>query len=114
MTEEKQSVQEIRNERGEVGVATSSLTIKQLWHRAHFSLVKANDKQHPGRKRLVENLGAPSLKQFARTLMKGGNEVALAWFANKSGENCKTRSESNVRAARESGLASKLARKATK
>jgi len=114
MSEEKQSVQEVRGERGELGVATASLTIKDRWHSEHFKLVDTSDKAHPHRRTFVKNAGAPSLKAFARALLKSGDENAKEWFANKRGDNRQERSEANVKLASLCASASKLARKKSK
>ena len=111
MSEEKQSVQEVRGERGELGVATASLTIKQRWHEEHFKLVDTSDKAHPHRRTYVRNPGAPSLKAFARTLLKSGDANAKEWFGNKRGAKDQKRSEANVKLAALCASASKAARK---
>lgn len=114
MADEKQSVQEVRGERGELGVATASLTIKQRWHEEHFTLVDTSDKQHPHRRTYRANPGAPSLKKFARALAKDGDKVAKEWLGNKLGAKDQPRSEANVKLAALTGSASKLARKSKK
>jgi hypothetical protein len=111
---EEQSVQEVRGESGEVGTATAALLIKQQWHEKHFKLVSTKDQEHPNRKSYQALPGAPSLKQFARGLLKANDPVAQAWFANKTGEQNQKTSEANLKAARETALATKLSRKKTK
>jgi hypothetical protein len=114
MAEEKQSVQEVRGERGELGVATASLTIKQCWHEEHFNLVDTSDKSHPHRRSYVKKPGVPSLKKFARALAKDGDQNAKEWLSNKLGGKAQKRSDTNIKAARETSMASKLARKSKK
>ena len=109
--QEKQSVQEVRGERGELGVATAGLTIKQRWHEEHFNLVDTSDKSHPHRRSYQAKPGAPSLKKFARALLKSGDQNAKDWFANKLGRNNQKRSEANVKLAALCASASKAARK---
>jgi len=100
--------------KGEVGTATAGLTIHQKWHEAHFTRVNAEDKWNPTKRVWVQNPGAPSLKQFARQLLKDGDPVAKEWFANKRGAKNEKRSEANIKAQREAAMASKAARKKTK
>lgn len=97
----------VRGERGEVGTATASLTVKQLWHRACF--VKDEDK-------LVRKPDAVSLKQFARTLLKqdDGSQVAKSWFAHKAGSLNKGRSENSLKRIGLEKAATKSARRGKK
>jgi hypothetical protein len=93
---EKEAPKEVsRGDRGEVGQATPGLTIRQMWHEAHFSRKDVGDKHNPRKRVWVRNHAAPSLKKFARELAKSGNEVAKAWFANKDQTNNPGRSEKN-------------------
>jgi len=71
-----------KGERGILGEATASLTIKSLWHAEHFTLV---DKGNKKTQHWVKRTGAPSLKAYARKLVSTGNETAVSWFSNKSG-----------------------------
>jgi hypothetical protein len=112
--QEKQSVQEVRGERGELGVATAGLTIKQRWHEEHFNLVDTSDKAHPHRRSYVRKPGAVSLKAFARALVKSGDANAKEWLGNKLGAKDQKRSDANIKAARETAMASKSARKSKK
>jgi len=100
--------------RGEVGTATPALTIRQKWHEAHFKRVSADDKHNPTKRLWVPNGGAPSLKKFARELLKTGDPVAKEWFANKKGDKNLKRSDANIKAQREAAMASKAARKKSK
>lgn len=111
---EENSVQDTRGPSGEVGTATAGLTVKQLWHSKHFKLVDTHDQEHPHRKSFEALPGTPSLKQFARTLLKSGDATATSWFDNKSGGLNQKRSDANVKAASLTSMASKLARKKTK
>lgn len=78
-----------RGDRGELGTATAGLTIRQRWH---------------------AEAGGGSLKQFARKLLKEGDAVAQEWFANKRGAKNQKRSDTNIKAAKETSMASKAAR----
>lgn len=71
-----------KGEKGLVGEATASLTIKSLWRAEHFTLV---DKGNKHNQHWVKRPGAPSLKAYARKLVSAKNEVAISWFSNKSG-----------------------------
>lgn len=89
-----------RGQRGEVGTASASQTIKKLWHNEGGNL---------------------SLKQFARGLVmtKNDNRVehkqtAKEWLANKNGAKNAKRSETNVIRVRAEASATKLGRKAKK
>lgn len=122
MTEEKKTekVEEkqeelVRGRRGELGVATASLTIKQSWHQTHFKKVGIkNDKGEHVRFDLVQNPGAPSLKQFARSLMNDGSPTAKDWFSHKSGSLNAKRNDANVKAAHEAGAATKMQKRKKK
>lgn len=84
-----------RGERGELGQATAGLTIKQMWHAAHFTRKDVGDKHNPRKRVFVRNHGAPSLKRFARDLAKSGNDVAKDWFAHKAGSLNTERTDAN-------------------
>lgn len=85
-----------RGDRGEVGEATAGLKIRQMWHEAHFSRKDVGDKHNPRKRVWVHNPGPRvSLKRFARELLKAGDPVAKAWFANKLGAKNEKRSEKN-------------------
>jgi hypothetical protein len=103
--------QSARGDRGELGTATPKLTITQLWHEAHFTRKDANDKGNFRKRIWVANHGAPSLKKFARELLKAGNAVAKAWFANKRGAQNAKRTEKNSSRITLEKQASKAARR---
>jgi len=103
--------QSARGDRGELGTATAKLTITQLWHAAHFSRKDANDKGNFRKRIWVANHGAPSLKKFARELLKAGDPVAKAWFANKRGAANAKRLEKNASRITLEKQASKAARR---
>lgn len=93
-TEESKEVS--RGDRGELGVATAALTIRQMWHEAHFTRKDIGDKHNPRKRVWVPNPGQKvSLKKFARELLKSGNQVAKDWFAHKRGSLNASRSEKN-------------------
>ncbi len=95
---EKQEPEEHpRGSRGELGVATAGLTIKQLWHEKHFRRVDANDRNNPRKKLWTPMRGAPSLKEFARSLLKdeSHSQVAKDWLDHKHGSLNQERSEKN-------------------
>lgn len=100
-----------RGDRGELGVATPALTIKQMWHDAHHVLQDVGDKHNPRKQLWVKRAGAPSLKKYARDLAKSGNDVAKAWFSNKVGELNAKRSEKNTGRISLEKQASKAARR---
>ncbi len=94
--EKQEETKEVaRGDRGELGVATPALTIRQMWHEAHFTRKDVGDKHNPRKRVYVRNHGAPSLKRYARELAKSGNQVAKDWFANKLGAKNAERSEKN-------------------
>ena len=104
--------QSARGERGELGTATAKLTITQRWHEAHFTRKDANDKGNFRKRIWVANPGAKvSLKKFARELLKAGDPVAKAWFANKRGAQNAKRSEKNTGRISLEKQASKAARR---
>lgn len=82
-----------RGQRGEVGVASASLTLKTRY--------------------ASEGRGI-SLKQFARKLAKEGDAVAKEWFANKSGAKNQKRTDSNINTAKAAGAATKMERRKAK
>lgn len=91
-----ESQESARGDRGEVGMATAGLKIRQLWHSAHFTRKDIGDKHNPRKSIYVPNPGgAPSLKRFARELLKAGDAVAKEWFANKRGAKNQKRTEKN-------------------
>lgn len=98
-------------QRGELGVATASLTIKQRWHEAHFTLKDVGDKHNPRKRVWVRNHGAPSLKRYARDLAKSGDANAKDWFAHKTGSLNENRSEKNRSRISLESQASKAARR---
>jgi len=103
--------QSARGDRGELGTATPKLTITQLWHAAHFTRKDANDKGNFRKRLYVPNHGAPSLKKFARELLKAGDPVAKAWFANKVGAKNEKRNDKNTARISAEKIASKAARR---
>ncbi len=100
-----------RGDRGIVGEPTAALTLKQRYHEAHFQRVDAEDKHNPTKRRWVKNPGAPSLKQFARELLASGDATAKEWFAHKRGSLNASRSDANLKAAREAASATKTAKR---
>lgn len=111
-TKENKKEEVARGSRGEIGTATAGLTIRQKWHEAHFQRVNAGLKSNPNKRVFVRVEGTPSLKQFARQLLKDGDPVAKQWFANKLGAKNQKRSDANIKAARETGQATKAAKRA--
>ncbi len=103
--------QSARGERGELGTATAKLTIVQRWHAEHFTRKDANDKGNFRKRVWVANHGAPSLKKFARELLKAGDAVAKAWFANKLGAQRDKRNDKNTARISAEKIASKAARR---
>lgn len=104
--------QQARGDRGELGTATPKLTITQLWHAAHFTRKDANDKGNFRKRVYVPNPGPRvSLKKFARELLKAGDPVAKAWFANKQGAQNAKRTEKNASRITLEKQASKAARR---
>lgn len=104
--------QSARGDRGELGTATAKLTITQRWHEAHFTRKDANDKGNFRKRVYVPNPGPRvSLKKFARELLKAGDPVAKAWFANKQGAQNAKRSEKNTGRISLEKQASKAARR---
>lgn len=99
----EQKQEKARGDRGELGVATAGDTIKQMWRAAHF---KRSDKDSWARLP-----GAPSLKKFARELVKSGNKVAKDWFDHKTGSLNAQRSEKNRGRISLESQASKAARR---
>lgn len=88
MTEEKVSTVS-RGDRGELGTATAGLKMRQRWR---------------------DEAGGGSLKQFARRLLKEGDSIAKEWFANKGCALNQKRSDTNIKAAKETSMANKAAR----
>lgn len=88
VTEEKVSTVS-RGDRGELGTATAGLQMRQRW---------------------AAEAGGGSLKQFARRLLKAGDPIAQEWFANKRGALNAKRTDANIKAAKETSMASKAAR----
>jgi len=88
----EEQVVQVKGERGIVGTATPSQTIKAMWHKEHFSL--KDNKKNGKRQEFVKGKGAPSLKRYARQLA-ASNQVVANWFANKAGAFNAERSEKN-------------------
>ncbi len=104
--------QSARGERGEVGIATAALTIRKMWHEAHFDHKDANNKGNFRKRVWVPKPGPRvSLKKFARELLKAGNQVAKDWFAHKRGSMNAQRSEKNTGRISLEKQASKAARR---
>lgn len=97
--------------RGELGVATAALTLKQRWHEAHFTLKDVGDKHNPRKRVWVRNHGAPSLKKYARDLAKSGDANAKDWFAHKKGSLNEGRADKNIVRISAEKTASKAARR---
>jgi len=79
-----------RGVRGELGVATPGLLMRQRW--------KAEG-------------GRGSLKQFARRLLKEGDTVAKEWFANKRGAKNQVRSDKSIQRIAAERTATKAAKR---
>lgn len=79
--------------RGELGVATASLTMKNRW---------------------LESGQKVSLKRFARELAMSGDKVAKEWFGNKHGKRNQKRSDKNMARVSLEKQASKAARRKVK
>lgn len=113
--EEQQEMAPVKGPRGEIGKATASLTLRQLWHAAYFRKVSIkDDKGTHIRFDLVPNPGGPSLKTFARSLVKDGNQIAKDWFAHKHGSLDQKRSEKNAMDAKAAASATKQERRKKK
>lgn len=113
-TETKQEEPKVvpAGDRGEVGTATAGLAIRQKWHEAHFTRKDVGDKHNPRKRIWVHNPGPRvSLKKFARELLKAGDPVAKAWFANKTGAQNQKRTEKNQSRISLEKQASKAARR---
>lgn len=82
-----------RGSRGELGVASAGLTIRQLWWAAESGL---------------------SLKRFAKQLAKEGNQVAKDWFANKRGAKNAQRTDKSVQRISAERTATKAAKRKKK
>ena len=109
---EEQAEEVVKGPRGEVGQPTAALTLKQAWHREHFRQVSVKDaKGEHIRFRLEPLTGAPSLKQFARSL---GSQEAKDWFAHKKGSLNAKRSDANIKAASEAASATKMQKRKKK
>lgn len=79
-----------RGDRGIVGEASTAKTLKQQWHEAG---------------------SVASLKRWAKTQAKEGNQTAKDWFANKLGAKNEKRSDKNQKRVYEEKVASKAARR---
>lgn len=83
----------VKGQRGEVGVATPALQIKQLWYATNFTM--QGQKESRVRKR-----GSLSLKRFAHSLLTDSNKeqaaLAKTWLTSKHGKNNQQRSEKNA------------------
>lgn len=107
-TEEKQEV--ARGDRGFVGTASAAQTLTQRWHQENHLHQDVGDKHNPRKRRWVRKAGSPSLKQYARTLLKAGDALAKEWFANKTGAKNQKRTDKNVARISQEKTASKTAR----
>lgn len=81
-----------RGSRGELGIATAGLTIRQQWWEAG----------KPG-----------SLKDFARQQVKQGSTVAKEWFANKRGAKNQQRSDKSLQRIAAEKAATKASKRKT-
>lgn len=108
-TEEKQEV--ARGDRGFVGTASAAQTLTQRWHQENHLHQDVGDKHNPRKRRWVRKAGSPSLKQYARTLLKAGDALAKEWFANKRGAKNEKRSDKNQGRINLEKQASKAARR---
>jgi hypothetical protein len=91
------AIQEIpAGDRGIVGTATPALTMKQRWHEATHVLMNVGDKHNPRKQAWVRKAGTPSLKQFARQLLKSKDALAIKWFADKRGACNQKRTDANL------------------
>lgn len=97
--------------RGELGTASTSDLIKQMWHKATHKRVKNHDDDHPTRKTWVKMDGAPSLNSFAKKLASEGVQIAQDWLDHKDGSLNQTRTLENMKRATESRSATKLAKR---
>ncbi len=97
--------------RGELGVATAALTLKQQWHEANHVLMDVGDHANPRKQEWVRKAGSPSLKMFARQLLASGNQLAKDWFAHKAGSMNAKRSDVNLASASAAATASRAARR---
>jgi hypothetical protein len=86
----------IRGDRGQVGEPTAATTIKQMYHRTHFTRVSAEDKRNPTKQVWKRNPNAPSLKQFARAQVLKGDTVAKDWLDHKNGSVDQSRTDANI------------------
>jgi hypothetical protein len=75
VAEANKKLEKVKGERGEIGEATASLSIKKMW-RANL-------------------VGHPSLKRYARQLMAKGDALAKDWFAHKRGSMNAQRTDAN-------------------
>lgn len=109
--EEKKVADRTPGQKGELGVATAGLTVKQMYHRAHFQRVDAEDKGNPNKKRWIKNPDAPSLKQFARQLLVKGDTTVNEWLAHKNGSLNQARTDKNIADAKAAASATKMERR---
>lgn len=82
-------------ERGVVGIARPAQIIKLYWHEATHILMDVGNAANPRKQKWLRKTGTPSLKLFARQLLKSTNEDAGNWFANKRGACDEKRSDAN-------------------
>ena len=108
----------VRGVRGEVGVATPSLTIKKMYHAACFKRVNISTLvKNPSNKNkqvFLANPNAPSLKRFVRELVASGDAAAKEWLANKAGAKNEKRTDVNIALSRACATATKAGRRAVK
>lgn len=81
-----------RGARGELGVASAGLTMRQRWHSAKPGI---------------------SLKRFARQLLKDGDAVAKEWFANKRGAKNAKRDDKSLQRIMSERTATKASKRKT-
>ena len=101
-------------DRGTVGVATHSTTIKRMWHEATHVLTNIGDHSNPRKQAWVRKVASISLKRFARQLALSGDETAKAWLANKNGAMNEERSSANSMRANLERAATKASRHSNK
>lgn len=100
-------------DRGIVGTATPSLTVKQQWHAKCFKESDANDRNNHRKTTWKRLPKTPSLKRFARELAASGDATAKAWLDNKLGSNSEKRSDKNIARVALERQATKASRKGT-
>src|ERR1035437_8551508 len=90
-----ETVEVPRGDRGDVGVATAALTLKQLWHASTHVLVDVGDRHNPRKQQFVRKAGSDSLKRFARKLLLAKDPLAVDWFSRQRGSMNEKRTDAN-------------------